>query len=117
MARLAETDEVSPDLFRGIDRQRVTSGIIFEAADQDADHLALQVQKRRAGFSALGRQIDAQMRRRKIPPQIFSIEAGDHAETGRLGQIKRVTDGDNRCRDFELFGFSDRQRRRRDIYF
>src|SRR4029077_20588917 len=59
MVRFTETDKVAADFFRCVDRQSITSGIILQTANEDANDLAIQIQERRAGLSPLGWQIDA----------------------------------------------------------
>ena len=53
MARFTEAHEIAVNLFRGVDRQRVAGGTVVHAADENADHLAFEVEQRRAGFTAL----------------------------------------------------------------
>ena len=101
-ADLAETNEIAPDFFGGFNRQCVTGRIILQAADQDPDHFAFQIQQWRAGFAALRRQVHAQMRGRKITAQIFAIEPGDHSEARSLGKIERITNRDDRSGHFEI---------------
>jgi len=43
VARFPEADEVVPDLFRGVNRQGVTGGTVFDLGDEDADDFALEV--------------------------------------------------------------------------
>src|ERR1044071_2353541 len=83
MPRFAETNEIIPDLLRGIDGQGMAGRAVFNASNEYADDLALEIQDRRAGLSALGGHVDPQMGRGKITPENFSIETGDHSETGR----------------------------------
>ena len=111
MARFAEANEVAANFFRGIDRQRVAGGIVFQTADENADDFALEIKQRRAGFTALRRQIDPQMRGGKIAAEIFPIETRDHSEAGRLRKIERITDRDHRRGHFQLVRFADGQRR------
>ena len=65
VTRIAETDVIAPDFFRGVDRQRVASRAAVHAADENADDFALEIEERRAGFTALRGKIDAQMRGRE----------------------------------------------------
>ena len=57
MPSFAKSHEVTPDFFRGINRQRVARRIIFKAADQDANDFSLEIQNRRAGLAALRGQV------------------------------------------------------------
>ena len=90
MPRFAETNEIIPDLLRGIDGQGMAGRAVFNASHEYADDLALEIQDRRASLSALGGNVDPQMGRGKITPEHSSIEPSDHPETGRLRQIERV---------------------------
>src|ERR1700736_1382273 len=107
MADFTETNEIVPDLFGSIDWQRITGRIVFQTADQNANHFAFQIQQGRAGFATLSRQVYAQVCREQITTEIFSVEPGDQPETGRLPKIERITDCHNRRRDFESLRCSD----------
>src|SRR5438874_6589161 len=45
MACFTETDKVAADFFRCVDRQSITSGIVLQTANQDANDLAVQIQE------------------------------------------------------------------------
>src|ERR1700751_6223939 len=53
----------------------------------------------------------------KITAQTLAIESGDHAEARCLREIKRITNRDDRRRNFELVGISDRQCRAGQVRF
>ena len=76
----------------------------------------LEIEERRAGFTALRGEIDAQMRGREITAEIFPIESRDHSETGRFRQIERITDRDHGRGEAEFSGFSDGQERRLGLH-
>ena len=57
------------------------------------------------------------MFRREISAKTFAIEATDHAETRRLGEIEWIADGHDRGGNLELPGISDWQSRSGEIDF
>src|SRR5207237_1959574 len=79
------------------------------------DDFASEIQKRRAGFTALRGQINPQMGRAKITVQKFSIEAGHHSKAGRLRKIERITDRDDWRGDLDLLGSAQGKRRGREL--
>ena len=117
VARVAEAHIVAANFFRGIDRQRVTGRSAVHAADENADHFTFEIEERRARFAALRGKVDPQVGGREVAAKIFSIEAGDHSETGRPGQIERITNRHHWCGQSELGRFADRKKRRRRVDF
>ena len=45
VARFAEPDKIAADFFRGIDRQGVTGGTVFQTADENADDFAFEIRE------------------------------------------------------------------------
>jgi hypothetical protein len=63
MPGLAETHEIASNFLGCFNWHRVTRRVVLETANNDANDLTFHVQQRRAGFSALRRQIKTHVSR------------------------------------------------------
>src|SRR6476660_10323729 len=77
---LADANKVAANFLCSLDRHGVTSGVIFETANDDPNHFAFHVQQRSASLAALGRSVHAQMDGGKIAAKTFPVESNNPAE-------------------------------------
>src|SRR6266850_2389761 len=75
MPGLAETHEIAPNFLGCFNWHCVARSVVFKTANNDTNDFTFHVQQRRAGFTALRRQIKTHVSRRKITAQIFSIKS------------------------------------------